>query len=187
MHTPTSLLSLSFLLPIVSAQHDHGHGSSSSIPGDAAAPLAHSHMTAFLHVHPFSDALWFQGWVAARPRAVLGACVGLFLLGVAERWVAAVRRGVEGGIAGGMRLREAKKDAAPAPMKGNVILDTILLRNGTAEPFVATHAWARFVLHAFHAGFAALGMLTLMTFQVLFIVSLALGAGFGEMMYGRLG
>ena len=41
------------------------------------------------------DLLWFLGWVPTSAGAMVGACVGLFLLGVLERWIAAVKNVAE--------------------------------------------------------------------------------------------
>jgi len=48
-------------------------------------------MTAYLHFSPLSDTLWFQYWVPSSPGALFGACIGLFLLAIFERWIAAGR------------------------------------------------------------------------------------------------
>lgn len=42
------------------------------------------------HATPF-DQLWFAGWIPQTNGAMVGACVGLFLLAVIDRWVAAIR------------------------------------------------------------------------------------------------
>lgn len=47
-------------------------------------------MLPYLHFTT-GDVLWLQGWVPASPRAMVGACFGLFLLAMFERWLAAMR------------------------------------------------------------------------------------------------
>lgn len=37
------------------------------------------------------DNLYFMGWVPLSSGAVVGACIGLFMLAIVERWVAAMR------------------------------------------------------------------------------------------------
>ena len=37
------------------------------------------------------DNLFFVGWVPLSSGTVVGACVGLFMLAIVERWVAAMR------------------------------------------------------------------------------------------------
>jgi copper transporter 1 len=51
-------------------------------------------MITWLHFTP-GDALLFQDWVPMTPGAIFGACVGLFTLGIVDRWLAALRRFME--------------------------------------------------------------------------------------------
>jgi copper transporter 1 len=48
-------------------------------------------MLGYLHFAPLGDILWFPGWVPTRAGPMAGACVGLFLLAIFERWLAACR------------------------------------------------------------------------------------------------
>jgi copper transporter 1 len=48
-------------------------------------------MLGYLHFAPLGDILWFAGWVPTRTGPMVGACVGLFLLAVFDRWLAAAR------------------------------------------------------------------------------------------------
>lgn len=63
---------------------DMGSGSSSSMT-----------MSSFLHFTPLGDTLWFQGWTPSSPGAMVGACIGLFLLAIFDRWLAAGRATAE--------------------------------------------------------------------------------------------
>ena len=47
-------------------------------------------MLPYLHF-TLGDIVWFQGWVPQSAGAVFGVCVGLFLLAIVDRWVAACR------------------------------------------------------------------------------------------------
>jgi hypothetical protein len=62
---------------------------------DGAMELSTGEMLNYLHFpSPSSsggDTLWFAGWVTTSKGAVVGACVGLFLLGVVDRCVAGVQ------------------------------------------------------------------------------------------------
>ncbi|KAG6917201.1 hypothetical protein DXG01_003405 [Tephrocybe rancida] len=149
---------------------------------DMPMSLASGTMLSYLHFTP-GDVLWFAGWVPARGRTLFGACVGLFLLGIAERWTAALSAGV--GAAQGRDVGRTRKSKAENCCETPKLRDIILMRGGTAAPFVLEHAWAQFVLHCAKATFNALFMLTAMTFQLSFILSLVIGVGVGEMMYGR--
>ncbi|KAG6833164.1 hypothetical protein H0H87_010551 [Tephrocybe sp. NHM501043] len=143
---------------------------------DMPMSLASGSMLSYLHFTP-GDVLWFEGWVPGRGSTLFGACVGLFLLGIAERWAAALVAGVKAATAAGSK----KQENCCEPL----LRDVLLMRGGTAAPFVLEHSWARFVLHVAQATFHVLFMLTVMTFQISFILSIVIGAGVGEMLYGR--
>lgn len=32
--------------------------------------------------------MWFEGWVPETPGAMVGTCIGMFLLGFIDRWIA---------------------------------------------------------------------------------------------------
>ncbi|GLB45703.1 putative ctr copper transporter family protein [Lyophyllum shimeji] len=169
------LLLLTHLLPFATAHSSNGLDPNMDMP----MPLAHGTMTSFLHFTP-GDTLWLDGWVPGRAQTLFGACVGLFLLGVAERWVRALRAGVEGAIRRETRREEKEKESVR-------LGDVVLMRagTGTVAPFVVGHAWARFVLQCAQAALTVLFMLAVMTFQVSFILSIVIGLGVGEAMYGR--
>jgi copper transporter 1 len=86
-----SALTLFFTLTLVRA---HDDGMDMTMDGAMALDTGHG-MMSNLHFRPFGDTLWFLGWVPESAGAMAGACVGLFLLGVLERWVASVRSGAE--------------------------------------------------------------------------------------------
>jgi copper transporter 1 len=48
-------------------------------------------MTTYLHFKPTGDTLLFPGWAPVKAGPMVGACIGLFLLAVFERWLAACR------------------------------------------------------------------------------------------------
>ena len=47
-------------------------------------------MLPYLHFTT-GDVVWFQGWVPRATGPMIGACIGLFLLAVFDRWLAAYR------------------------------------------------------------------------------------------------
>jgi len=165
----------SFLISslFVAAAYAHNHGGD-TIQGDTAMDMAAGTMTAFLHLFP-GDTLWIDGWVPGKSSTLWGACVALILLGIGERWVAAARAGVERSIAF-ENNEKACKDYS--------ILEQTVLFKGAA-PFLLSHAWARGSLQMIQATLGFLFMLAVMTYQVGFILSLVLGLGIGEMLYGR--
>lgn len=64
--------------------HDMGSGSTST------PSMAHEGMTMYLHFHG-GDYLYFSAWQPSSPGAIAGACIGLFMLALFERWFAALR------------------------------------------------------------------------------------------------
>ncbi|KAF8055178.1 CTR copper uptake transporter [Lyophyllum atratum] len=184
------LLSL-FLPALTYAQHAHSSTNGLDPAMDMPMSLAHGHMSPFLHFAP-GDTLWLDGWVPGRGSTLLGACVGLFLLGVMERWVGALRMGVEGALRRDLVGQRKRRNSMSIPEKRESseetthrLRDVLLMRGGTAAPFVLSHAWARFLLQCTQAALAFLFMLAVMSFQVSFILSIVIGLGVGEMMYGR--
>lgn len=57
---------------------------------DGAMDLSSGSMLPYLHFTP-GDNLWFLGWVPQTAGAMVGACIGLFLLALVDRWIAACR------------------------------------------------------------------------------------------------
>ena len=70
------------------AAHSSTDGMDMSMDGSMS--LASGNMVPYLHFTS-GDVLWFQGWVPKSPGAMFGACLGLFLLAIVERWIAAMR------------------------------------------------------------------------------------------------
>ncbi|KAG5352084.1 hypothetical protein C0989_003948, partial [Termitomyces sp. Mn162] len=156
---------------------------------DMPMSLAVGNMLSYLHFTP-GDVLWFDGWVPSKGSTLFAACVGIFLLGIADRWFAGLRAGMELAVARDVKVIKKKKASREKKKTGKCedcqsLIDVLLMRNGTAAPFVVDHAWARFIVHGAQATISIFSMLTIMTFQLSFIFSLAIGVGVGEMMYGR--
>jgi solute carrier family 31 (copper transporter), member 1 len=82
------------LLPtMVVAQHLHG---STSDMEDAMmmGSTEDIMMVPYLHFTP-GDAILFREWIPQKLGPFIGACIGLFLLGMLDRWLAAMRRLME--------------------------------------------------------------------------------------------
>ncbi|KAM6491231.1 Ctr copper transporter [Amanita muscaria] len=163
-------------------------------------------MTAYLHFTPLSDTLWFQYWVPTSPAAVLGACIGLFLLSIFERWVAACRAVAEKSWSQSAQLemlanrlrqqlplpeksephnRDSKSSESSTTTPRPNVFRNMFSRYNTTTPFIPSHNISRGILHAIQTALSYLFMLASMTFQAAFIISMCLGAGVGEMMFGR--
>ncbi|PPQ75011.1 hypothetical protein CVT24_010395 [Panaeolus cyanescens] len=204
-HYIAPILVLASILTLALAQHVHDTGDPDSVvtnPANGLDPtmdmpmdLASGHgMMAFLHFTP-GDTIWFEGWVPTSPGAIGGTCVGMFLLALVERWLSAMRGMAElywrnrARIEHANRLnavstKEADRDSlAHAHRRGSPMMNALRLRS--IPPFVWSHDIARGVMHAAQAALGFLMMLTVMTYNVAFILSLVIGLGVGETLFGR--
>ncbi|KAF8605008.1 hypothetical protein BDV93DRAFT_491136 [Ceratobasidium sp. AG-I] len=186
--TMYALAIFSVLPSLALAQHVHG-GSSDGTGGVAMIP--------YLHFTP-GDALFFKDWVPKTSGAVGGACVGLFVLAILQRCVSAMRgvmdqhwkhrsdalvaaRFVRLGEStsnekdsevGGCCSTENTPTSAPAPRP-------------TLPPFILSHELARGGMQILQSFFGYALMLAVMTFNVAYIISILLGLGAGEVLFGR--
>ncbi|KAI6145642.1 CTR copper uptake transporter [Pisolithus tinctorius] len=148
---------------------------------DGAMTLAVGNMLPYLHF-TLGDTLWFLGWVPQSSGAMLGACIGLFLLALLERWLAACKSIMElHWNKSASRMLVDKQNASPVPHRNSA--DRVFRR--LAPPFVAAYDLPRGVIYAAQALLNYLFMLTVMTFQLGYIFSLVIGLGVGEMLFGR--
>ena len=88
--TATTLLALICGLPLAVVAHDDGMDMSM----DDSMSLASGTMKPYLHFSP-GDIFWFLGWVPKSRGAMVGASMGLFLLALVDRWLAAIRASAE--------------------------------------------------------------------------------------------
>lgn len=72
--------------------HTISHGMDMDM--DMGMSLAFGQMLPYLHFSG-SDILWFEGWVPQSKGATAGACIGLFMLAIFDRWVSAMRSAAE--------------------------------------------------------------------------------------------
>ncbi|KAJ7138879.1 Ctr copper transporter family-domain-containing protein [Mycena filopes] len=178
--TPTPLPALLTLaLAPLAAHGAASNGMDMSM--DDGMSLASGTMMPMLHF-TLGDTLWFAGWVPQSGGAMAGACIGLFLLALVDRWLAAVRAMLEvHWHEAGKRLRKDAKDKDGEEDKYGKI-KRLRLR---APPFVPAHDITRGALHAVQAALGFAFMLAVMTFQAAYIITIALGLGVGEMLFGR--
>ena len=71
--------------------HDNGMDMSM----DQGVSMSMGNMVSYLHFTP-GDNLWFFGWAPRTAGAMVGACIGLFMLALAERWLSAMRAVMDG-------------------------------------------------------------------------------------------
>jgi len=162
-------------------------------------------MTPWLHF-ALGDALWFKTWVPQNKGALAGAAIGLFLLAIIERWLASMRALMElhwqqqmlkqaqatSPQATSLQYEKQDKDDQSSAVDANTTgpavsqaprnpLSTVRL----AAPFIPTHNMTRGVMHAITAALNYLFMLAIMTYQGAFFISIVLGLGVGEILFGR--
>jgi len=164
-------------------------------------------MTTWFHFTP-GDTLWFQSWIVSSPAKLFGACLGLFVIAVLERWLAATRIVLEGrwvvedqALAQNAPLPplmpppgfvDEKTKAKASSPKDAAGKDKSMLRRPfprtttrTTPPFVWKRDLLRGLIYVVQLVIAFAVMLVIMTFQLSFIFSLVLGAGIGEVIFGR--
>ncbi|KAG7451721.1 copper transporter, partial [Guyanagaster necrorhizus] len=165
----------------------HSSSSMDSMSSQGDTSLASGMMVAYLHFTP-GDILWFQGWVPKSVGAMVGACIGLFLLALIDRWVAAMRRVMDGHWAKRAEMAYAKKhgdSSSEVEALKPSTLKSLAIR--AAPPFILWNDVARGVLHTLQSALSFTFMLAAMTFQVGFILSIVIGMGVGETLFGRFG
>ncbi|KZT21734.1 CTR copper uptake transporter [Neolentinus lepideus HHB14362 ss-1] len=166
---------------------------------DGAMSLAEGQMLTYLHFTP-GDVLWFDGWVPKSTGAMVGTCIGLFLLAVLERWIACIRALSEtawwksGQQALSDKLNNPSLPKSTRPVlkeKSSAtsipVLPSVPLPHGsrTALPFIPSNDIPRGIMYAAQAALSFTFMLVVMTFQVGFILSVVVGLGVGEALFGR--
>ena len=86
------VLALCTVIALSSRARAHSNGMDMSM--DGAMDLSGGQMIPWLHFTP-GDILWFYGWVPSSTGAMVGTCIGLFLLALVDRWIAACRAVME--------------------------------------------------------------------------------------------
>ncbi|KDR79547.1 hypothetical protein GALMADRAFT_63506 [Galerina marginata CBS 339.88] len=177
---------LSLLAPL-SLVLAHGGGASNGMDMsmDGAMSLTGANMVPYLHFAP-GDTLWFLGWAPLTKGAMAGTCIGLFLLALVDRWLAAIRATAENHWRARAQIVYTNKrnSTASSSSKGSgVASKAAFLRR--LPPFIPAQDISRGILHAGQVALGFAFMLVIMTFQGAFIISIVLGLGIGEMMFGR--
>jgi len=188
---------------MVVAQHLHG---STSDMEDAMmmGSTEDIMMVPYLHFTP-GDAILFREWIPQKLGPFIGACIGLFLLGMLDRWLSAMRGLMEawwgqrvdvilskrfiplnrsassqekGSPDDSVAIEVTRQSPAPQPRA-----PVLSLRN--AAPFIPAHDFARGAMMIFQTGITYALMLTVMTFNAGLIIAVLLGLGVGEVAFGR--
>ncbi|KAF7303936.1 CTR copper uptake transporter [Mycena indigotica] len=188
MSLPRALLPLSSLLCLASIavastnSHVARHAANGmDMSMDDGMAMANGTMMPMLHFS-LGDTLYFEGWVPQTRAALFGACVGLFLLAIVDRWLAAVRSLAEAGWRREVTKRLGADCDDDKNKKAQGLIRRIRLQ---APPFVLAHDLTRGLLHALQAALGFAFMLAVMTFQAAYIITILGGLGVGEMLFGR--
>ncbi len=94
MSTYRPILWISLVASALFASGAYAHDNGMDMTMDGAMSLASGSMVPYLHFAP-GDILWFYGWVPSSKGAMVGTCIGLFLLALVDRWIAAARSVME--------------------------------------------------------------------------------------------
>ncbi|KAK7692768.1 hypothetical protein QCA50_004401 [Cerrena zonata] len=172
-----------------------GSTSSGSITSDGDMLM----MTPYLHFSG-GDNLLFKSWRPSSVGALTGACIGLILLAVLDRWMAAVRgllevRWEQHALAVMYNSNLLRGDGACCDMEAEELEFKGSSLQGPAAiyaprslpPFIPSHDLARGLLFALQVLLHYLLMLSVMTFQAAYFISVVVGLGIGEVFFGRMG
>jgi len=171
------VISLTFIPCLVMA--DDGNGMDMSM--DGSMTLMSGTMLPYLHFTR-GDTIWLLGWVPQSPGAVAGACIGLFLLSLVDRWLAAIRAMADSHWRRRAQIVMSNKPNFTSPSSKR-ISRSFAFRH--IPPFILAHDIARGILHAGQMALAFAFMLVVMTYQAAFIISIVIGLGVGESVFGR--
>ncbi|KAG7099452.1 hypothetical protein E1B28_001303 [Marasmius oreades] len=176
---------------------DMGQGSSGGIS-------MMSMMTPWLHFNSSSDTLLLQSWQPKSSGAIAGACIGLVVVCLLERWLSGIRAVMEAYwrnrilvITGTEKKNESSEASSEKCCASGPVIDSVEEQSSkplrtttfsrTLPPFILTHDIPRGLLYAVQALLGYILMLSVMTFQAAYIISIILGMGAGEMLFGRMG
>ncbi|RPD81786.1 hypothetical protein L226DRAFT_541428 [Lentinus tigrinus ALCF2SS1-7] len=140
------------------------------------------------------DSLIFKSWHPSSHGAIAGACIGLVIFAIFERWVNAMR--------GVLSVYWRTSSSISKPLKVSAVSDGVEEVNispvpsqrpalrvrrvpRTIPPFLPSHDIPRGALFAFQALLYYVLMLAVMTFQAAYIISIIVGLMIGEVLFGR--
>jgi len=143
-------------------------------------------MLPYLHFTP-GDTLWFSGFVPISAGAMVGTCIGMFLLGLVDRWIAVCASVMGSYWDSRAQISQSHNhpivNASNSSSSARSLLSFRGLRSSTR--YTASHDLPRGIVHAGQSALEFTLMLGVMTFNIGFILSILLGLGVGEMLFGR--
>jgi len=173
----------------------HDNGMDMSMDGGMSMSMGNVLM--YLHFTP-GDNLWFLGWAPRTAGAMVGTCIGLFMLAVAERWLSAMRAVMKEhwrtraqivlanklNISSVATSEECDRQSSNRSQsnRSQPLRDALKRR---VPPFIPSHDVPRGIIEVVLASIKFLFMLAVMTFQLGFIFTIVIGLGVGEALFGR--
>jgi len=157
--------------------------------------------TPYLHFAG-GDYLYFKSWHPSSHGAIAGASIALVILALLERLLHATRGAMDarwrrsalalnttlpaGDRAFFWKKQEKRKESAEVEVIGGTQVSRNAQRSRTLPPFVLSRDAARGALYSLQASLFYALMLAVMTFQAAYIISIIVGLGLGEVLFGRL-
>ncbi|KAJ3790309.1 Ctr copper transporter [Lentinula aff. detonsa] len=139
------------------------------------------------------DNLLFQTWHPDSSGAIAGACIGLVVVALFERWLSATRTGLQSywhqralALSANGTLAEKCCEDEDAVSAQPVSKSAPSQKKRTVPPFIVTHDILRGSIYAIQALLGYILMLAVMTFQAAYVISIILGLGIGEILFGRM-
>jgi len=173
-------------------------------------------MKSYLHF-TLGDAILFREWVPMSGGASFGACVGLVVLAMVDRLLAAfsgimrgwwARNAIDRTLATTQQLTSSASEDSGENLKSETPSRAVtgkapgavsdldrpvpgavpfLRHHLNFHTFVPGHDITRGILHAIQAAIGFALMLSVMTFDAAYFISVVLGLGVGEVLFGRFG
>ncbi|KAF7314041.1 CTR copper uptake transporter [Mycena chlorophos] len=148
---------------------------------DDGMTMANGTMMPMLHFS-LGDTLFFEGWVPQTKAAQFGACVGLLVLTLVDRWLGAMRALMEASWRRSVAAASKAQGHDDCDDDKNKKAKRVRLQ---APPFVFAHDASRGAMQALQSTFTFIFMLAVMTFNAAYIITIIGGLGVGEMLFGR--
>lgn len=152
-------------------------------------------MTPYFHWMANADALYFKEWVPRTPAGLAGACIGLFFLAAFERFLG----GARGLMEAWWRRQQASTITRSLVTPDNASThshsksiesgrDYLMSANPVPllAPFEPLRDLVRGAMQAVQSLIGFFLMLSVMTYNGAFLISVILGLGIGEFIFARL-
>jgi len=148
-------------------------------------------MLPYLHFTP-GDILWFAGWVPQSASSMVGTCIGMFLLGLVDRWVAVCASVISSHWDKQAQILQSSSHLVTRASHTPPVLKGLLSPKRAANPsirvlppFILSHEFPRGIIQVGQSALKFALMLAVMSFNVGIIISVVFGLGVGEMLFGR--